>query len=726
MISGHKVVRLGCKVFLFLIVTMLYSAVPLVSAQDETKVNLQNKVDSLQRYFSSLTNKDQVDTLLAIGRALVGENDYGYAFAVFDQTIKLSKKYGCPIREGLSYAGIGSVHKERQDSPEECKRYYLEALAIGQRTEDPELLTRAYLGVGSAYGQIGNYDSAMIHIEEAVKPALASGDKLLISQTYLKRGDIYAIKGNYTESLPHYLDALKTAEELGDGESVAIISNSLGIVYYQTGQNDRAIAYWNQALDIFRNLGQEGRIGSILINLGTSHRDQKDYKKALDAYKESLDIAERLGNKTSIVYALISLGDVYSDQKEHKKAQRYYEKSLPLTYELNHEYSRVYALLGLGENQYHFKEYLEARDYFNEGLKLAEHMELLIEQRDGYLMLSSLDSAVEYYDSAYIHYKRHATISQKILDDEKVKQLAEMRAKYEAEEQVAANERLQLINEWQNRRIDYLIIGSVSSLLLLIFILALYLQLKKAHNENRETLQLVEHQKKELAESNATKEQFFSIIAHDLKSPLNSLQGLISVATEHHGDRTNEYVRYFDAINDDIKSITCLLNNLLYWALNQKDQIAFQPEKLDLTALVKENLGLVASLIKQKEIEVVEELDPNVRIKSDKNMISFILRNLLTNAAKFTQAKGQIILDLSVEDDRVVLSIQDNGIGMKEKEVNRLFRSNNRFTKQGTFKERGTGLGLQLSNEFAAKMGVEIEVQSEHNVGTSFTLVFPV
>lgn len=239
------------------------------------------------------------------------------------------------------------------------------------------------------------------------------------------------------------------------------------------------------------------------------------------------------------------------------------------------------------------------------------------------------------------------------------------------------------------------------------------------------------HQSKKLMEQSielqkliATKDKFFSILAHDLRGPIGGFMGITDFLLEDlSADEKNELSI---ELNHSAHSLFSLLENLLEWARIQQGQIAFNPVDIDLNELVQECLKAQSDSIRKKDIRIDVTIAENQVVFADENMLQSIIRNLLSNAVKFTPKNGNISVSASTnQNGSVVVLIKDSGIGMKSEMVSNLFCLNANNSRPGTEGERSSGLGLHLCKDFVEKHGGEIWVESEVNIGTSFYFSIP-
>lgn len=239
----------------------------------------------------------------------------------------------------------------------------------------------------------------------------------------------------------------------------------------------------------------------------------------------------------------------------------------------------------------------------------------------------------------------------------------------------------------------------------------------------QEALKKSEAQLKEL---NATKDKFFNIIGHDLKNPFTSLIGSSELLFRNIDKLDNEKIKNLALIlNDASKSGYAILQNLLDWSRSQTGLLKFNPESINLRNLIDEHILNLEQISANKEIKIHSEIKDDLFIYGDKNMIKTILRNLLSNAVKYSYRSGNVIVSASVKELVVIISVKDNGTGIPEENVEKIFRIDTKYSIPGTENEQGTGLGLKLCKEFVEKQGGKIWVESIENKGSEFKFSIP-
>lgn len=231
---------------------------------------------------------------------------------------------------------------------------------------------------------------------------------------------------------------------------------------------------------------------------------------------------------------------------------------------------------------------------------------------------------------------------------------------------------------------------------------------------------------KELHLANASKDKFFSIIAHDLKSPFNALMGLSEIMIENWDVLPDEdKMEFTKDIHKASKSTYSLLKNLLEWTRSQTGRIKIEPTTFYPEKIVHENFKVLKQHAESKQIRIENNIDPEVSCFADMNMMSTVFRNLISNAIKFTNTGGRIAISSKENGAFYTFCISDDGIGMDEETQSELFSMSNKAQRTGTSQESGTGLGLLLCKEFVEKNKGEISVRSKVNEGSTFYFTLP-
>lgn len=248
----------------------------------------------------------------------------------------------------------------------------------------------------------------------------------------------------------------------------------------------------------------------------------------------------------------------------------------------------------------------------------------------------------------------------------------------------------------------------------------------KNHLELKKSRDIIQLQNCNLNELNATKDKFFSIIAHDLKNPISNFRDMTKVLVESQDSFTkSEVSEYLSMLNNSADSLFGLLENLLEWSRSQRGIIKYEPVHLDFTYLANNVVSLTLPLAQAKKIELCSTVPENFIIDADVNMINTVLRNLVSNAIKFTDENGRIEISATDHEHYSEFTVSDSGVGISPDNLKKLFHISENFSTLGTSNEKGTGIGLILCKEFIDKHGGRIWAESEYGVGTKFSFTIP-
>ena len=238
--------------------------------------------------------------------------------------------------------------------------------------------------------------------------------------------------------------------------------------------------------------------------------------------------------------------------------------------------------------------------------------------------------------------------------------------------------------------------------------------------------QKIEEQNLELQELNSTKDKFFSIIAHDLRTPFNQLKGLTEILySQYQKNDTTENEQLLNLVRQSINQGSDLLYNLLEWSRSQTGRIKFNPDNLRLKSITEKVTNLLEHSMNKKEIELKQNISEQLIVHADQNMLETVFRNLIGNAIKFTPRGGYIIIDALTDGKYATIEIKDSGRGMSLEEQKKLFRIDMNYSAMGTENEKGSGLGLILSKDFVEKHGGRIWAESNPRIGSSFFFTLP-
>ena len=237
---------------------------------------------------------------------------------------------------------------------------------------------------------------------------------------------------------------------------------------------------------------------------------------------------------------------------------------------------------------------------------------------------------------------------------------------------------------------------------------------------------LVEERSGELIAANEVKDRLLSVMSHDIRSPLNSLRGILQLYNKNSITQA-EFSTFANHIENDLGKTTMLVENILYWTASQMKGVQVNKESFDLTLLIEENVQLFETIAANKKIKIQHQSEKGLSVVSDRNIVNLVLRNLLSNAIKFSFEETVITINVHVTSNVVYVQVQDRGMGMDEETQRKIFSAETMgVTTRGTGNEKGTGLGLALCREYLEMTGGNLSVVSVAGKGSIFSIALPV
>ncbi len=537
-------------------------------------------------------------------------------------------------------------------------------------------------------------------------------------------GALFFDREDYKGALEIYKEALEISQLKFKKDTTLKIKilNLTGNAYKANRNYSEAQKLYESALEINIHNQNEAEITNSYINLSNLYYQSGDSKKSQDYLIKASKLIESTRSKKN-ADPLGKLGNAYDKRGEFAKALDYFEQSLQI-YKDQNDYSGIATtLVSIGYIHYNLKDFNKADRYFHEALSIGKEKNIKIAILESYQGLSHISSQSQDYKKAYELYKKYINIKDSILEEDKQEEITKMKSKLQIE--INKKEIDLLKQEKENQKLEYnnnKIIARSSfwglflTILLLGVLIYLYIDKRKS-NLKLETTRL------ELENLNATKNKFFSIIAHDLKSPIASLSGFLQILIAFPTSIKPEEIKSFAIkIDQSVNSLKEMMTNVLKWSQSQMDNIQLNIEDLSPYTLAENVVNIYKSQSDDKEILLIQNGDSNLTCKADKDMLEFIIHNLIHNAIKFTKRKGKVEINIYEKNDKVFVSVSDSGVGINEEIQNKIFNLTNLNHSRGTENEMGTGLGLILCKEFAEKMKAQFSFISKVNEGSKFTI----
>jgi signal transduction histidine kinase len=553
--------------------------------------------------------------------------------------------------------------------------------------------------------------------------------------------------------------SLEIAKEIEYAKGEAQILNYLGICYHNLNDSPTAAEYFYKALIFSDSLNIGIEKGYALNNIASSLMAEGENRQALIFARKALTLQTQNKDKKGIAYAMMRLSDVYRKLQINDSLLIAAQTAYKLLNELGMKENSLIALKNIGrayeaEKQYDkalkcYKEivnsisisktternvYVDLARVYNL-LKLPDQSifygkcRLLTEKRDEHILrqMANAYALKEDWKLAFRYAQMSLDVKDSIAKEEKLSQVKNLQILYET--RITDRENAELKTKLKIRNL-FIIAFAIITILIALLLLILQskrnqqIRLNKILNQKNEEISI---QRDHLEELNQTKDKLFSIIAHDLRGPIGTTYTFLELLTFRENEfNKQELVENLILLKDSSKATFKLLENLLTWARAQRGEILFNPLQSNFFKLVQSNIDLFSLNAENKKIQIFNELDQDLVFEFDQEIINTVIRNLISNAVKYTNSGGRITISSKEIDNNIKIRIADTGIGMDSETADILFSNAlNRNKKEGTKGEKGTGLGLILCKQLIEKHQGNIWVESEPGIGSTFKIILP-
>jgi len=587
-------------------------------------------------------------------------------------------------KQGLDKSFIGSFYNDMGYNISTSGRfidaftYFEKALSYFISAGNKEEEANVYNNIAVAYFNLSDYQQALHYYQKAysidtlIKNTTGEGSSLN------NMGRVFVELKKYETGIAYYKKALQIALLQNDKYLQAIRTNNIGMALQLIGQHDSAIVCFNSALELDKIIGNENAFATRHNNLALAYQAKKDYSKALIHFSQAILYYKRCNDLYNLGMVYANIGLLLLNDKKITQAYTYLHDAYKISLLFHALPMREKALNGLYTIEKTKNNFREANIW----------MERLAETRDSILSIEVL---------------KHAE------DLEKVYQTSQKDAQIKELEQVQEVKNLQLVHRKQQRNLAAIIaIFAVLSAIILLF-----LQRKLALKN------------KQLAALNQTLNKLFGIISHDLKSAVSAYQSTGKILTHYiHQNQPDKLNLIANEVTNNSNKLAFLLDNLLKWSLSNLKNFHPQKTVVHVKQIADEVIDLFEVQAKEKNTLLINEIADEMLAFADEQHVHFILRNLVSNAIKFTE-NGKVTLKSMENEHFIAVHVVDTGTGIDKHILSQLFQLTKSIIGKGTRGEHGSGLGLYLVNEFVEKNDGKMEVFSESGKGTTFVFYLP-
>lgn len=700
-----------------------------LTAHRSPAVAQTNAKDSLCKL---LARHDANDTVkIKLLAALASKYYYSNAdsqYILGRQLMALSEKARYIPGKMLAFEAIGSSRFQagKYDS---AIFYAQQGLVLCREYHWPAQQSNFYNNIANAYFRLSRHARSLEYYDSALS---VHPGKEMEAKVHSNIANVYYVNGSYLKALNYYLEGLRVQEQLGALPSIASDLSNISNVYFRLGDFPKALEYNRRGMALNQQAGAKISIIGNLTTYALIYDAEKKYDSSLLRLNEALLIANELSDVFTQNLLKSNIAECYLKKGEYDKALPLYTESVTVSEKLGDEEGAAIAKAGVGEVMLRRGKSKEGISFMQAALAMMQGNNM---REQGMAVARKLSNAFQNngdYKQALHYFEIADEFEDSLAINKSRKQAEQVIFTYELqkkEDQISLLHKDNAIRRSENKRQRTSLLASLIGLLLATIIA--YLLFRNARNARKSTA-MISKQKSEmerlaahLQELNDFKDTTFSILSHDLRSPVNALTSTLMMLDERM-ITPEEFAQHKLELNNKLQSVSLLLDNLLYWSRSQmKGEQILDREKLPIKRKALRTMAILKDAAAQKTIELINRVPENIYAYADNHHVEIALRNLVSNAIKFTPAGGSVTINATTEGKFTRVSVTDTGIGITGEQAAKLFSGDANISTFGTMGEKGTGLGLRLSYDFIKRNGGDIIVSSEPLKGSVFTIILP-
>lgn len=635
-----------------------------------------------------------------------------------------------------AFLQLSEIYK--YNDPQRALEFASGALTSAEHLNDELAMAKANQQYAGILFRLGNFNKAKEYYQIALTKFTSIQNEKGKAETQNALAGIYYAQGNIALAVQNYLDVLRYYENKNEKVGLVNVYTSLANLYARQNSFSKSIEYNLKAIELYEATSNKFQAIVIYDQIGNAYLKQNNLVKSTEFFNKSLKEYTELNNKAGIASTLNQLGNIAAEQGDYPKAALFFERSNKMAVAMKTPYLQVVNQNALAKTYVLQKQYKQAIGAFKKAIAIAKPANMKLELEEAYQGLSSVYEITKEETKATTFSSLSKNIKDSVYNDSTLKKLSDLQLQYESEKkqrQIELMSKEQQIkeSELQSERDlkRFFIIVSIVFGIIFIILIYSFIQNKKASrslqkqkNELEQKTDEILLQKEKLDQLNSVKDRFFSIISHDLRNNLTTMKLYFDLISNPEYKAT-DHSEISGQIAGSVENTIDLLENLLVWASAQIKGIPIHIQKLNMHSLAQENINLLSGTAHQKNITLKNCIDESVLAFGDMDMINLVLRNLISNAIKFTPQSGTISLNAEVKETECIMAIEDNGIGISAENRARMFDQHLHPTTKGTGNEKGTGLGLLLCKDFISQNQGRIWVEPARENGSIFYFSLP-
>lgn len=667
----------------------------------------------------ALSDSQRVEQFIELALEAQNDGKVTRARTYLDQLSNFADSLDFEYARQSSLYGLGDYYlvQQKLDSAQVVLQK-AEELAPG-----PPLDVKVKNLLATTFRYRGENQQAVKLYQQALSMIDTTSDVRTAAGISLNMGDAHMNMGATAEAFTNYNKAIAFGEQSQDSLFLATSLNNIGESHNTLGEYEEAAYYLERSLTISQEIGFKPGELRALLNLGNTRSSQSSFEEANRLYVQALDLSREIRPDTPPVRILYNLGELNARMKNFMEAEKYFRRSLEASIQQGVRQGVYYNATGLGNVKIAQNKLPEALDYYRQSLQAAEQLKNPAFLEEGHHRLYEAHKKQGEFAEALNHLERATFLSDSLNTKERERMLADYKTRLEVQRKDQINQTLEAEKARQQSQLQlqYWLIGLGSLVILLggIFAVLLY----RSNNKKKEINRELQKQKKELEEADAIKNKLLSIVAHDLRTPLSALTGMLELVREDSLEK-EEMQKLFSEMEFSLLQNMDIMENLLVWAKQQMSGLQINKRGFKARQLVDQIVASHAFTAQHKDIELQNRIEPELEVFGDYDLTKLVIRNLISNSIKFSEAGDHIVIDANHKGSTVQFLIQDTGIGIPEELQGQIFKSK-ATSRRGTNQEKGSGLGLSLCKEFVEKQGGSISFESAEGAGTTFFITLP-
>jgi signal transduction histidine kinase len=568
-------------------------------------------------------------------------------------------------------------------------------------------------------------DSSFIYYEISLRLAQENNDIRNEARIYSKIGGVKYLIGEYDSSLENFVIALNKWRTEKNKQGIATGLNNIALIYNILDNYKEALDYHKNSTFLCKEIEDSSLLALNYFNMSLVYLNMHEYDSAIIYANHCLKINSDIKNTNELLKLNSLKGNIYFEKEEYQKARKLFLNVIgDKTH--NNKWELSYALAGMSAVEQKTGNYKSSINYGIQGLTIAKEIKAGWDIQNISKILSDSYALSGDYENAYKLYKNYKLYSDSLFTNNKEKKINYLNLKQKDFEYITLSHKNEVQYDQIQKRENQILLATLIALfvaiLAIIFFRNSYVNSKLNHQLRIKNFEIGK-KNKELIKLNATKDTFFKIIGHDLKNPLCTVVSFTDMLQNNfHSFTDAEKLEYISLSKTSAANSIELLDNLLEWTKSQSGIYNINPVNTSFKKLVTNITDKHKNSFAEKNLNLIIDINESISGILDINLTSVVIRNLITNAIKFTNNNGTITVKAEIINSKVVISVIDNGIGMNSEKISGLFNIENNRSTSGTNQEKGMGIGLILCKELMEKQNGIIWAKSIPGKGSEFSI----